>query len=270
MERHRSGTGGGLARRAPLLSSRAALRRCCALWLAVPLAAGLGAAAPGAPEGEAAPPAAEPAAGAVVETRPEAIFPFTLAQRVRVDRRFAGWALESVTIVRRPHARPEFRTWIAEARTRSTGTRQVFPRVRVMLYREGRYLATCFMPPRTDPYQNLEPRRSRRFSGAVALPKGTDPDAFCVDDVAEVLAYTSQEGLPADEAAAAGKPVWMVQIDRRLPATCATKSARGCVFETPDGRRYLRLPNRETFLEGSVPPERLDPEALKKARARGQ
>lgn len=205
-----------------------------------------------------------------VEKRAEAIFPFSPGRLVKVNRPFSGWMLESVTVVRRLHAQPEYRTWVAEVVARATGTRQVFPHVRVMLYQDGRYLGTCFMPPRTDPFQEVNPGQVRRLSGAIALPRQAKPDAFLVDDVPEVLAYTSQEGVPADEAESTGKPVWKMQIDRQYPAVCLKKTAQGYLFQTSDGRRYIRLPNRETYLEGTQPPERLDPQALEEARRRHQ
>lgn len=203
-----------------------------------------------------------------VETRASEIFPFSLGKRVLVNRVFGPVRFQSVTVVRRAGETPATHSFFAQVEVRNLGARQVMPTVRVMLYAQGRYIASCYMPPRSDPYQEVEPGQRRIMVGGVTIARGIYPDAFRIDDVPYVHAYTCQEGVSAEELFESDRPIWKVEINRSVIAECTKKVPRGHLFETPDGTLFIRLHNREMFLLPTLPPERLDPKALEEARKR--
>lgn len=222
--------------------------------------------------GEEQKPPPGPAPSPDVETRASEIYPVQVGETVNLFRDLMPGPIRilSVTIARKTLREERNQQLLTiTAQVRNNGPRQVMPRLRFMLYRDGQYFGSAYIPPRNDPYQEVDPGRMRVMVGAVRVPLYLYPDAFRVDAMPEVLGVTSQEGVPAKEAAA-GQKVWEMQIDRQVKAKCVERVQRGFLFEGENGARYIRLPNGETFVEGTVPPARLDPEALKQAKERAR
>lgn len=220
--------------------------------------------------GEEQKPPPAPAPSPDVETRASEIYPVQVGETVNLFRDLMPGPIRilSVTIARKTLTEERDRQLLTiTAQVRNNGPRQVMPRLRFMLYRDGQYFGSAFIPPRNDPFQEVDPGRLRVMVGALRVPRYLYPDAFRLDAMSEVLGVTSQEGVPAKEAAA-GQKVWEMQIDRQVKAKCVERVPRGFLFEAENGARYVRLPNGETFLDGTVPPARLDPDALKQAKER--
>jgi hypothetical protein len=192
--------------------------------------------------------------------------PFSLGVKLKIDRDMGGWHLQSLTVGRRPHEQRELYWYQVTAEVVNRSQRQAFPRVRVMLYREGQYLASCFAPPSTQPFVEVNPGYARTLTGRVALPRASVPDALLYDTVPEIRSYTLQVGGSVAESITQRKPIWTLILNGQLRVEHTDRVPRGAVFESEDHQRFVRLPNGEVFLESTLPPERLDHDALKQAR----